>query len=89
MLFSKLYFQLNESKKKISFPFPMILRDLFAKAASLVRGTRSIYFQCMLVIYEVSISADSMEARSSHEIKSILFKYPSLLILFNSSQRKR
>lgn len=89
LLFSKLYFQLNELKRKISFPFPAILRDLFAKSAGLVGETRSIYFLYTLVIYEVAINAEFMEVKSGHEIKRILFKYLSLLILSNSSQRRR
>lgn len=67
----------------------MILRDLFAKSAGLVGETRSIYFPYTLVIYEVAINAEFMEVKSGHEIKRILFKYPILLILSNSSQRRR
>lgn len=67
----------------------MILRDLFAKSSCLVGETRSIYFQYVLVIYEVAINAEFMEAKLGHEIKRISFEYPVLLILFNSSQRKR
>lgn len=55
----------------------MILRDLFAKSAGLVGETRNIYFLYTLVIYEVAINAEFMEVKSGHEIKKILFKYPS------------
>lgn len=87
--FLKIVFPVEWVEKKISFPFPAILRDLFAKSAGLVGETRSIYFLYMLVIYEAAINAEFMEVKSGHEIKRILFKYPSLLILSNSSQRRR
>lgn len=87
--FLKIVFPVEWVEKKISFPFPVILRDLFAKSAGLGGETRSIYFLYTLVIYEVAINAEFMEVKSGHEIKRILFKYPSLLILSNSSQRRR
>lgn len=87
--FLKIVFPVEWVEKKISFPFPAILRDLFAKSAGLGGETSSIYFLYTLVIYEVAINAEFMEVKSGHEIKRILFKYPSLLILSNSSQRRR
>lgn len=87
--FLKIVFPVEWVEKKISFPFSALLRDLFAKSAGWVGETRSIYFPYTLIIYEVAINAEFMEVKSGHEIKRILFKYPSLLILSNSSQRKR
>lgn len=86
--FLKIVFPVEWVEKKISFPFPAILRDVLAKSAGLVGETRCIYFPHTLVIYEVAINAEFMEVKSGHEIKRILFKYPSLLILSNSSQRR-
>lgn len=61
---------------------------MFAKSAGLGGEAWSIYFLYTLVIYEVAINAEFMEVKSGHGIKRILFKYPSLLILSNSSQRR-
>lgn len=77
------------NRKENILSFFCVLRDLFAKSAGLVGETRNIYFPYTLVIYEVAINAEFMGVKSGHEIKRILFKYLSLLILSNSSQRRR